>query len=159
MIGDARRICRLVCDSLWALSGFMFTRFGSLLALLAHTRQDEKRWFVERGHPSIPPTLPLPPPSHALFCIDFPIGFFIDSFSILALILAPFWNTFHVFCIPFSRIEFALIFYRFFTDFWYPWSCKKTILTLYPSQKTRNRRFWNFIDLPLILDLILVSFW
>ena len=46
VIGDALRICRLVCDSLLALSGFMFTRFGSLLALLAPTRRDEKRWWL-----------------------------------------------------------------------------------------------------------------
>ena len=48
-------------------------------------------------------------------------------------------------------IDFALILY--------PWSCEKTILTLYSSQKTRNRRFRNFVDLSLSLDIVVASFW
>ena len=81
-----------------------------------------------------------------------------NIFSISAPILAPFWSIFSDLCI-FSSIEFALNFYRFLIDFWYPWSCEKTILTLYLLQKTRNRRFRNSIDLSLILDLGLVPFW
>ena len=84
---------------------------------------------------------------------------FIDSFSISAPILAPFWSMFSDLCIFFSSIEFALIFYWFLNDFWDPWSCEKTILTLYSSQKTRNRRFQNVIDLSSILGIVLAWFW
>ena len=122
------------------------------------TRREEMI-SLKKGRPPYLPTSALGGCMRPFFRIDFRTSFLIDFFSILATILVPFWNTFHVFCIPFSSIEFALIFYRFFTDFWYPWSCKKTILTLYSSQKTRNRRFWKFIDLSWILDLVLASFW
>ena len=82
-----------------------------------------------------------------------------DGFSwMLVPISAHLFDIFHVFGIPFSSIEFAWIFHRFFKDFWYPWSCKKTILTLYSSLKTRNRRFQNFTDLSSMFDLVLTSF-
>ena len=44
-------------------------------------------------------------------------------------------------------------------EFWIAWSCEKTILALDTSQKTRNRRFRNSIDLSLNWDFVLASFW
>ena len=45
-----------------------------------------------------------------LFSHRFSDPVFIDFYTILAPIVAPFWNIVHVFCIPFSSIEFALNF-------------------------------------------------
>ena len=80
-------------------------------------------------------------------------------FPISAPILPPFWSAVHDFGTPFSSIDFALIVHWFLIDFWYPWSCEKTILTLYSSQKTRNHRFGNVIDLSLSFDIVVASFW
>ena len=89
----------------------------------------------------------------------FPTSFSVDIFSILG----PIWDRICDISIDFSMhfwsIEFASILNRFSIEFWHPCSCKKTILTLYSSLKTRNRRFQNFTDLSLILDLVLASFW
>ena len=119
-------------------------------------------WNILKGTPPNPPRgsrgcRPRPPLVNQK-SMYFRTCIFINIFSILAPIWAPFWSMFPDLCIVFSSIEFALIFYWFLIDFWDPRSCEKTCLTLYSSQKSRNRRFWNFIDLPLILDLILASF-
>lgn len=46
----------------------------------------------------------------------------------------------------FSVLDLWRIWYRFFMDFRHPWSCEKTILTLYSLQKTRNWQFRNRIS-------------
>ena len=84
---------------------------------------------------------------------------FIDFFPISAPILPPFWSAVHDFGTPFSSIDLALIVHWLLIDFWYPWSCEKTTLTLYSSQKTRNHRFGNVIDLSLSFDIVVASLW
>ena len=93
-------------------------------------------------------------PARRLFSIDF--------FSLFALIWVPFWNTFRDFCIPFSSIEFASIFQAFLIDFWYPWSCKKTIFNVIPftkNQKSQVPKFRRFvIDFGHRFGIILGAF-
>ena len=90
-------------------------------------------------------------------------GSFFPLFNIkypdLGPFLAPFWLTLGSFLHHFFWPLFCIDFWLIFGWFWYPWSCKKTILTLYSLQKTRNRRFWNRIEISTILASILASFW
>ena len=76
-----------------------------------------------------------------------------DFTSPVSSIFDGFWGPFFMFFLrflyKFPPIEFNTVFYRMWMSFRYQGSCEKTILTLYPSPKLRNRGFRNRIDFLL----------
>ena len=116
-------------------------------------------WNILKGTPPNPPRgsrgcRPRPPlvDKKSMY---FRTCIFINIFSILAPIWAPFWSMFPDLCIIFSSIEVALIFYRFLTDSWYSWSCKKRF-ERYTMRK--NQEITGF-EISKICLRFCTSFW